>query len=42
MFLVEAADAHEGAILLLDEPVISLYPLAQHDLFAFFDAFAEN
>jgi AAA ATPase domain len=42
VFLVESADAHEGAILLLDEPGISLHPLAQRDLSAFFDSLAES
>lgn len=42
VFLVESADAHEGAILLLDEPGISLHPLAQRDLSAFFDSLAET
>lgn len=42
VFLVESADAHEGAILLLDEPGVSLHPLAQRDLSAFFDSLAET
>jgi energy-coupling factor transporter ATP-binding protein EcfA2 len=37
IFLVESRDAHEGAVLLLDEPGISLHPLAQRDLSEFFD-----
>ncbi len=37
VFLVESRDAHEGAILLLDEPGLSLHPLAQRDLSGFFD-----
>jgi energy-coupling factor transporter ATP-binding protein EcfA2 len=40
VFLVERADAHADAILLLDEPGISLHPLAQRDLSAFFDSLA--
>jgi AAA ATPase domain len=40
VFLVESYDAHEGAILLLDEPGLSLHPLAQRDLSAFFDGLA--
>lgn len=40
VFLVESSDAHEGAILLLDEPGLSLHPLAQRDLSAFFDGLA--
>lgn len=42
VFLVESADAHEGSILLLDEPGISLHPLAQRDLSAFFDNLAQT
>jgi predicted ATP-dependent endonuclease of OLD family len=37
VFLVERSDAHAEAILLLDEPGLSLHPLAQQDLSAFFD-----
>ena len=36
VFLVERADAHDDAILLLDEPGLSLHPLAQRDLAEFF------
>jgi AAA ATPase domain len=36
VFLVESGRDHKGAILLLDEPGLSLHPLAQHDLSAFF------
>lgn len=42
VFLVERADAHADAILLLDEPGISLHPLAQQDLSAFFDSLASD
>jgi energy-coupling factor transporter ATP-binding protein EcfA2 len=42
VFLVESRDAHQGAILLLDEPGLSLHPLAQRDLSAFFDGLAEK
>jgi predicted ATPase len=42
VFLVESRDAHEGAILLLDEPGTSLHPLAQRDLSAFFDGLVEH
>ncbi len=42
VFLVESQDAHEGAILLLDEPGLSLHPLAQRDLSAFFEGLAET
>jgi hypothetical protein len=37
IFLVESGDAHSNAILLLDEPGLSLHPLAQRDLSLFFD-----
>jgi predicted ATPase len=37
VFLVERAEAHKNAILLLDEPGVSLHPLAQEDLFKFFN-----
>lgn len=37
VFLVERRDAHRGAILLLDEPGLTLHPLSQKDLAAFFD-----
>lgn len=39
VFLVESKGAgeHENAILLLDEPGLSLHPLAQYDLSKFFD-----
>ena len=37
VFLVESQGDHENAILLLDEPGLSLHPLAQRDLSAFFD-----
>ena len=37
VFLVESRDAHAGAILLLDEPGMSLHPLAQKDLSNFFE-----
>lgn len=40
VFLVESQDAHDGAILLLDEPGLSLHPLAQRDLRDFFDSLA--
>jgi energy-coupling factor transporter ATP-binding protein EcfA2 len=42
IFLVESQDAHAGAILLLDEPGISLHPLAQEDLSTFFDNLAQT
>ena len=37
IFLVESGEAHSNAILLLDEPGLSLHPLAQRDLSNFFD-----
>lgn len=37
VFLVESQGQHRRAILLLDEPGMSLHPLAQRDLSAFFD-----
>lgn len=37
VFLVESADSHQGAVLLLDEPGLTLHPLAQRDLSAFFE-----
>ena len=40
VFLVESAQGHENAILLLDEPGLSLHPLAQRDLSAFFENLA--
>lgn len=42
VFLVESQDTHSGCILLLDEPGLSLHPLAQRDLSDFFDGLAEH
>lgn len=42
VFLVESQDSHEGAILLLDEPGLSLHPIAQRDLSAFFNGLSES
>ena len=42
VFLVESTGAHNGAILLLDEPGLSLHPLAQRDLSVFFDNLAAS
>lgn len=42
IFLVESVDAHENAILLLDEPGLSLHPLAQRDLSEFFEGLADT
>ncbi len=41
-FLVESQEAHKGAILLLDEAGLSLHPLAQKDLIAFFESLSET
>ncbi len=41
-FLVESREAHKGAILLLDEAGLSLHPLAQKDLIAFFESLSET
>jgi hypothetical protein len=40
IFLVESEDAHRNAILLLDEPGLSLHPLAQRNLSQFFEGLA--
>lgn len=42
VFLVEAEDSHEGAVLLLDEPGLTLHPLAQKDLIRFFDSLSDS
>ncbi|MGY0620593.1 AAA family ATPase [Lysobacter sp. A378] len=42
VFLVESQGDHDGAILLLDEPGLSLHPLAQRDLSGFFDGLAKT
>jgi hypothetical protein len=42
IFLVESSRDHRDAILLLDEPGLSLHPLAQRDLSAFFDNRSET
>ena len=42
VFLVEAEDSHEDAILLLDEPGLSLHPVSQQDLSDFFRSLAEK
>ena len=42
VFLVESVGTHQGAVLLLDEPGLSLHPLAQRDLSGFFDGLAET
>ena len=38
VFLVESRGDHNKAVLLLDEPGVSLHPLAQRDLSAFFES----
>lgn len=42
IFLVESRDQHKNAILLLDEAGLTLHPLAQKDLSAFFDGLSEE
>jgi len=42
IFLVESSGAHHDAILLLDEPGLSLHPIAQRDLSAFFENLART
>ena len=42
VFLVESQDAHKSAVLLLDEPGLSLHPLAQRDLSSFFDGLSSQ
>jgi energy-coupling factor transporter ATP-binding protein EcfA2 len=42
VFLVESRGAHQGAILLLDEPGASLHPIAQRDLSAFFENLSQT
>jgi predicted ATPase len=42
VFLAERGDEHQGAILLLDEPGVTLHPLAQEDLFKFFVGLAAS
>ena len=42
VFLVESKGDHKRSILLLDEPGISLHPLAQRDLSAFFESLADT
>jgi predicted ATP-dependent endonuclease of OLD family len=41
-FLVESKDAHKDSILLLDEPGLSLHPLAQKDLSLFFGSLSKT
>lgn len=42
IFLVESEESHQNAVLLLDEPGLSLHPLAQRDLSRFFDGLSET
>lgn len=42
VFLVESLGEHKNAILLLDEPGLSLHPLAQRNLSAFFDGLSDT
>ena len=42
VFLVERTASHRDAILLLDEPGVSLHPIAQEDLFEFFDTLSKE
>ena len=42
VFLVESTKQHEGSVLLLDEPGLSLHPLAQRDLSLFLENLAET
>lgn len=42
VFLVECEASHKDAILLLDEPGVSLHPIAQEDLFDFFDTLSND
>lgn len=42
VFLVETKESHSNTILLLDEPGLSLHPIAQYDLAKFFKKLSEN
>lgn len=42
VFLVESEQHHQNAILLLDEPGVTLHPIAQKDLFLFFENLAKS
>ncbi len=42
VFLVESKDTHSNCILLLDEPGLSLHPVAQFDLVKFFNSLADQ
>jgi len=42
VFMYESKGAHRNAVLLLDEPGVSLHPLAQRDLSAFFEQLGQT
>ena len=42
VFLVESAEGHKDAILLLDEPGMHLHPTAQQELITFFEELSEK
>ncbi len=42
VFLVESELHHQNAVLLLDEPGVTLHPIAQKDLFRFFENLSQN
>lgn len=42
IFLVESKDSHSNCVLLLDEPGISLHPMAQIDLIRFFESLSKD
>ena len=42
VFLVESKDSHSNCILLLDEPGLSLHPVAQQDLMRFFQNLSKD
>jgi energy-coupling factor transporter ATP-binding protein EcfA2 len=42
VFLVESQGQHKNSVLLLDEPGVSLHPLAQRDLSSFFENLAAS
>jgi predicted ATP-dependent endonuclease of OLD family len=42
IFLVESKDTHSNCVLLLDEPGISLHPMAQIDLIRFFSSLSRE
>lgn len=42
VFLVESEAHHQNAVLLLDEPGVTLHPLAQKNLFEFFESLGEK